>query len=230
MLTYFDILKLYEHYKTYNCNESFLNKYKTFPFQRNNHSWWNWSGKDFPRVISLLEFEEYSKKYNFNVEKLLTINGKNDPELQYIIRKKQYDIDYMSDVIRYDLHTINLDIKNYDFILMNQTIEHLYNPHVCIKNLNNHLNKNGMLYVTVPCNNIPHDTPLHYYTGITPMGLISMFIDNGFNVLEAGQWGNKEYINKLFSTNKWPDYTMLNNPGENDINYPAITWVLGMKI
>lgn len=230
MLNYNEIINLYRQYMINYCNSNFLNKYNNFPLNRNNHLWWNWEGKDFPRVISLLEFEDYSKKYCFYSKKLLTINGKNDPELLYIKKENQIDIEYSSDINKYDLHNMDLEQKDFDFVILNQTIEHLYNPNICMKTLNNHMVKDGLLYINAPSINIPHDTPFHYYTGITPIGLITMFIDNGFEVLDAGQWGNTEYVIKLFSEKRWPDYRMLNNPGINEINCPVICWVLGRKI
>jgi len=222
------IKSLYSSYLLNNCNEKFLNKYNKFPIDRNNHKWWNWENKDFPRIISLLEFEEFSKD-GFKVNKLLTINGKNDPETLYINSEIKVDIEYLSNPEIYDLHKMSLNEKDFDFILLNQTIEHLYDPYKCFKVLNNHLNKNGLLYANVPCINIPHDTPFHFYTGFTPMGLMALFADNGFQILQAGQWGNMEYIAKLLTSNTWPDYRVLNNPGKNEINCPVITWVLGKK-
>lgn len=230
MLSSNEIRYLYATYLDRCHNSGLFNKYDNFPYERNKHEWWNWLGKDFPRVISLLEFEEYAEKYGFNPHKLMTINGKNDPENLYIKSDEKVDIEYSSNPVAYDLHTMSLPSKDFDFILLNQTVEHLYNPHVCFKTLNNHLNLGGLLYVNVPSINIPHDTPYHHYTGITPMGLICLFSDNGFEILEAGQWGNEEYVTKLFSSKNWPDYTMLKDPGKNEINCPVITWVLGRKI
>lgn len=230
MLSRIDIINLYNLYLKKYCNDNFLNKYNRFPLEKNYHKWWDWKGKDFPRVISLLEFEEFALKYRFNPKKLMTINGPNDPENLFINSEIKVDIEYISNPEIYDLHIMNLKEKDFDFILVNQTFEHLYNPFASMKTLNNHLVKGGLLYVNVPCLNIPHDTPFHYYTGFTPIGLLSMFIDSGFEIIEAGQWGNEEYVQKLFSMKDWPDYTMLNNPGLNELNCPVITWVLGRKI
>jgi hypothetical protein len=32
-----------------------------------------------------------------------------------------------------------------------------------------------------------------------------------FEIIEIGQWGNYDYIQKLWSTHEWPGYDILNN-------------------
>ena len=58
------------------------------------------------------------------------------------------------------------------------------------------MRKGGILYFSVPANNIPHETPFHYYTGITPTGAGAMVRAAGFKILSIGQWGNFGYIKK----------------------------------
>lgn len=50
----------------------------------------------------------------------------------------------------------------------------------------------------------------------------------GFDILKIGQWGNKEYLNVLYS-NGWSDYRYSNNPGLNEIDCPIITWCFAIK-
>jgi SAM-dependent methyltransferase len=128
----------------------------------------------------------------------------------------------------YDLHTLSLPKKDYDFAMCNQIIEHLYDPILCLKNIYNHLKIGGMFYANVPTNNIPHSTPYHFYTGITPVGLGCMVTLAGFDILKIGQWGNREYLMKSYES-LWPDYTYSHNPGKNEIDCPVITWVLAVK-
>jgi hypothetical protein len=45
------------------------------------------------------------------------------------------------------------------------------------------------------------------------MGLAMMFKDAKFDILEIGQWGNYEYISRLFQTHSWPGYDMLQRGG-----------------
>ena len=95
-------------------------------------------------------------------------------------------------------------MKGYYF-LFNQTIEHLYNPFECIKNIYNNVKSGGYVFTSVPTNCIPHDTPIHF-ANWTPMGLAMLFKTNNFEIMEIGHWGNKSYIHKSFgNTHMFPD-------------------------
>jgi hypothetical protein len=112
--------------------------------------------------------------------------------------------------------------------MVNQTLEHLYNPILALQNIYNYMAVGGLFYANLPVCNIPHDTPIHYYTGITPTGLGAMLKLAGFSILKIGQWGNVAYFKQMFD-NKWSDYTYSDNPGYNDMDCPLITWCLAVK-
>lgn len=225
MLSTNEIETIFNNFVKINYTHEYDTRYYPLPLQFNNKNW-KWEGKDFPRVISLLEFKRYMEKYNFNFNDVLSFNGENDPEYEYIKYKNLTNINYESDPIKNDLHTFTLD-KKFDFVMINQTIEHLCDPIRAIKNLYNHLNDGGIFYANVPANNIPHSEPYHFYTGITPVGLGAMTKLAGFNILEIGYWGNKEHLNKLFNMG-WIDYTQMENT-TNDRTCPIITWILAQK-
>lgn len=225
------IEEIYNQFIRINYTEEYKNRYVPLPTYKNNKSW-KWEGKDFPRVIALLEFERYIEKYNFQIEKLLVLNGIVEPEVEFLGNrvKERHNIDYDEDNIVGDLHTLNLSTKDYDFILCNQTFEHIYNPQQCLVNIKNHLRTNGYLYINVPSCSIPHSDPFHYFTGYTPMGLAAVAHQAGFKILEIGQWGNLEYMIKMWTRNPgWSDYTQLSNPGLNEVQNPVITWGLFQK-
>lgn len=225
MISEVEIQEIFDKFVKVNYNEEYDNRYQRLPFDVNNKKW-KWEGKDFPRVIALLEFKRYMEKYNFSFDRILSFNGLNDPEYEYLNFKELVNIQYEKDPIKNDIHTFKINEK-FDFIMMNQTIEHLYDPIRAIKNLYNHLNTGGIFYANVPANNIPHSEPFHYYTGITPVGLGVMTKLAGFEILEIGQWGNKEHLNKLFNLG-WIDYTSMENT-KNDRSCPMITWILAKK-
>lgn len=222
-----EIYELYNNFIKINDTDDYKNRYVPFP-QQNPNDKWRWENKDFPRVISILEFKRYMNKYNFHFKNVLSFNGKGDPEYEFVKYDEITNYNYKDDKINYDLHNLNLDKNDFDFVMFNQTIEHLFNPILCIKNIYNHLKNGGIFYANVPSNNIPHDTPIHYYTGITPSGLGVMTKLAGFEILEIGQWGNRNYLNTLFAKG-WSDYKYNDNPGKNDFNCPLITWVLAKK-
>jgi len=203
-------------------------KYARLPIEKNNKNW-KWEGNDFRRVISLLEFEEFISSNNLSFEKALGLNGENDPEFEFVSCRETTIVRYEDDIINHDLHNLNLPCKDYDFVMINQTLEHVYNPILCLQNAYSHMRKGGILYANVPANNIPHSTPHHFYTGITATGLGAMAKTAGFEILKIGQWGNYEYLQKIFSTHDWPDYRMLANPGINEFENPVDVWIFAIK-
>lgn len=231
VLSHDRIIELYEKYIKSNYTDEYKKRYCPLPVSKNNRKW-RWEGKDFPRVIALLEFERYIAKYDFQIENLLIFNGEDDPEIEYLGNriKTLHNFDYMQDTINYDLHQLDLPREDYDFVCLHQTLEHIYNPYQCLTNIRNHMKDGGYLYINVPACNAPHSEPFHHFTGFTPMGLVAIADQAGFNILESGQWGNEEYLVKLWTRNPgWSDFTQLQNPGLNEINNPVITWVLLQK-
>ena len=182
---------------------------------------------DPPRVISLIDFKEWIEKYNIKKGNSLLYTCDSDPELSYI----DYSVRFKAEYPPHDLHKLNTGNKGYDFALFNQTIEHLYNPFLCVQNLYNALNDGRYLYTTVPIINIPHMVPVHYW-GVTPMGLCLLMMSAGFKVMECGYWGNQKYLEYIFKNNTWPTYSdILTEEGVVDYNEAcqAQTWILAKK-
>jgi SAM-dependent methyltransferase len=226
-LTSSDIQEIYEKYVLVNYTEEYRTRYYPLPMYKNKGPW-KWEGKDFPRVIAVLEFERFVLEKGLSSKKGLAINGV-DPEWDFLPHKTIQHICYDDDPDLYDLHTLEMEEKDYDFILLNQTLEHLYDPIRCLKNIYRHMRKGGIIYINVPANSIPHSTPYHYYTGYTPVGLGAVLVTAGFKILSIGQWGNLEYLKAMQSTYKWPDYRRFLQPNYNDISHPIITWIFAVK-
>jgi len=235
-LTPTDVMTLYKKHVAINNTPEYLNRYHPFEkYYHKNNKKWKWENKDFARIISLLEFERYIDKYNIFVDKFLMINGENDPELDYMDgRYSQYlSITYESNPEKYDLHNFSIFHSDFNFVCVNQTLEHVYHPILCLANIRNYMAKDGYLYLNVPSNNVPHSDPYHYYTGFTPVGLACVAKMAGFEILEIGQWGNREYMDHLYgitTERKWPDYRQLKNAGVNEFNTPITTWGLFKNI
>lgn len=186
---------------------------------------------DFPRVASLFDFEDWVEKYNLKEVDNLLSTFREDFELKYLNPKNIQYAEYSYNGLN-DLHTIDLEKKDFDFVIFNQTLEHLYNPFVAMKNLFDHLKVGGYLYTTAPTINIPHMVPFHFW-GITPIGLCMLGKSVGFEVCECGFWGNYEYLGNIFTYGNWP-----NNDGvfdddgriQNTDLCQAQTWVLLRKL
>jgi SAM-dependent methyltransferase len=182
------------------------------------------------RVASIFDFEDWVKKYNLGEIGNLLVTCPSDVELRYINSKNTTVCHYDSNN-DYDLHVLNLEFKSYDFIIFNQTLEHLYNPFLAMERLYDHLKPGGFLYTTVPTINVPHMLPFHFW-GITPIGLCMLAKSVGFKIVECGFWGNLDYIEHIFKTGDWPSIDqMLNMPNgiKNDSVCQAQTWILIQK-
>jgi hypothetical protein len=67
-----------------------------------------------------------------------------------------------------------------------------------------------------------------FFTGVAVQLVIYHCLQNNMNIINSGQWGNKEYIDYVYNHLTWPDYTKINL--DNDIKRPCIGWVLAQKV
>ena len=207
--------------------ETYFKKYETLPSYLVNQYNYNWMDSDFPRTWCVLDFIEWNQKHKINIEHL-GYTCDSDPELEFIVPLRKTILPYP----QYDLHNISKHFKNeFDFFLFNQTIEHLYNPFEAIKQIYEIVKQGGYVFTSVPTLNIPHMTPVHF-NGYTPMGLAMLFKSANFEIVEIGQWGNFDYIQKLWKTHSWPSYNTLNNNNiiTNEERNVCQCWILARKL
>jgi hypothetical protein len=192
-----------------------------------SHQYYKWDTRDYSRVRTILDFKDWIEKYNI-ISENLAYTYDDDPEMKLLKYSNSKLIEYNASDFSGDLHDIS-DVEKYDFFLFNQTLEHLYNPFMAVKNIYNSLVKGGYVFTSVPTINIPHSMPIHF-NGFTPIGLTMLFKSCGFEVLEVGQWGNYEYITKLFSNHQWPGYKDLSECGiKNEDRNVVNCWILAKK-
>ena len=86
------------------------------------------------------------------------------------------------------------------------------------------------MFTSVPVINIPHMTPIHF-NGYTPMGLAMLLKTANFEIIEIGQWGNQDYIQKQWSLHDWPGYDRLHNNNIiiNEEKCACQCWILAKK-
>lgn len=190
---------------------------------------WNyeWRNRDFPRNWCVLDFKEWVEKYSLSNVKHLGYTCVTDPELEFLHPTEKTLIEHPP----YDLHTIHDHFQaKFDFFVFNQTLEHLYNPYAAVGSIYQTIAPGGYVFTSVPTLNIPHMTPIHF-GGFTPMGLAVVFLSAGFEIVEIGQWGNFDYIQRLFGTQTWPGYDTLqkNNYVLNEENNACQCWILARR-
>ncbi len=190
------------------------------------------NGKEFSRVVCLLDFHRWSLKYGFNTINKLLITD-DDPELRFLQPQTTITYKHTRDGGSGDLHYINeAEVPNeyFDFVLFSQTLEHLYDPFLCLMNLRDKLQVHGMIFTSVPTLNMQHMTPHHFFH-YTPFGLATIMERSGFEVLEVGQYGSWSFEEKVLGELSWPDHTNFIVGGELDIDprRPDNVWVLAKK-
>lgn len=223
-----EIINIYENKVKKDINYFNKKLIKECPVKKWNFSWKN---KDAPRCFCIQDFIEWVNKYNLKNCKNLGYTADSDPELEFLNYENKtlylYDkVDEVSKKKNNDLHTFVASSKH-DFFLFNQTLEHVYNPYKVVENIYNNLETGGCVFTSVPTINIPHDTPFNFSMWY-PMGLALLFKSAGFEILEIGQWGNFNYINKLFSSHGWPD--IYNCGIENEEKNVVQCWILARKL
>jgi len=219
MLSEEDIFKINEKIK---LPESYFKKYENIIIDE------SLLNADFPRVISLFDFKEWLNKYELNTLHTIGTTYITDPELIYFQKNTIIELKYPE----YDLHKYYDEFKNtFDVFIFCQTLEHVYNPLECLKNIYKYVKKDGYVFTNVPTINIPHLTPTHY-GGFTPMGLAVLFVQAGFEIVETGQWGNIDYIVKLFLRHSWPTINDLisNDIINNEEKNVCQCWILARKV
>jgi len=202
--------------------DSYFKKYEVMPKCPVKSYNYNWGHYDFPRSCCILDFIEWIEKHNIKIDHL-GYTCDTDPELEFINPSKKTLLSYP----QYDLHTLPFS-NEFDFFLFNQTIEHLYNPFEAIKQIYETVKPGGYVFTSVPTLNIPHSTPIHF-NGFNPMGLAMLFKTANFEIVEIGQWGNFEYISKLWQTHNWPGYINLNKVTNEERNV-CQCWILAKKL
>jgi len=222
-----EIEHLYRKHVHIHDTAEYSRRYSRLPINENNREW-RWEGKDVARVIAVLEFARICSLHQLTAKHLLTFNGEGDPELEHLRYERHSNFNYTDGPVDYDLQTLRIPRHAYDFVMLNQTLEHVYHPLLCLENVRDFLAPGAYIYANVPTVNIPHSTPFHYYTGFTPTGLACLLRACEFEVIEVGQWGNAEYIGRMFKTQSWPDFRQLRSYA-GDFNNPVIAWVLARK-
>lgn len=220
-------------YRNIKLPETYFKKYEklpAFPGSKTEGGWnvsRGWDGHDFPRTWCLLDFIEWTQNIRGDH---IAFTCEDDPELEFILDRFLTHTHMPFPL--YDLHNLPELEKKIDFFVFNQTIEHLYDPDTAIKNIYKNLSDGAYVFTSVPTINIPHMTPVHF-GGLTPMGLAVLFLKNGFQICNMGQFGSYKYIQLLFQNHSWPDHKDLMNENGLIVNEEincSQCWILARKI
>jgi SAM-dependent methyltransferase len=224
-----DIAQLYADKVAVNDAADYRDRYRRYDFHARFGE--KLAAFDFPRLITILEFERLVAKYGVgDATNVLMLNGgaAGDPELQALNYRHVDTADYEADPDHYDLHAPAFARADYDFVLLSQTLEHLYDPGQALEQLYAAITPGGYIWASVPTVSQLHQLPQHFTTGFTPIGLVCLFAHLGFEIVEGGQWGNARYINHSFALGGFPTYYDLARPQWRGARH--LLWTLGAPV
>ena len=168
------IYKNFQIYKCLTCLHEFTLPFKSgdVEFYKKNEIYFNLKSQMLnnlipPSHIDILHKILKTVKLFFNNNKIKILDfGCGSGFYLYELKKRGYKdslgIDFNDEVIEaanevYGINAKNLDLDHliksnnkYDLILLNQGLEHVENPVELVKNLHKLLNKNGILFISVP--------------------------------------------------------------------------------
>ena len=207
LLSRSEVEQLYRKHVASNANPAYLARYDGYDFGARFGDE-AVRTMEFPRLVTVLEFERLVRERGIAPERLLMINGgpTGDPELDHLNYGRADFIDYEVDPERCDLHELRPGRDDFDFVLCSQTLEHVYNPLLALENILRVMAGGGHVWTSVPTVSHQHQMPHHFTSGFTPIGLACLCEQAGFEVLEVGQWGNAKYVSHLFDLETFPTY------------------------
>jgi SAM-dependent methyltransferase len=164
----------------------------------------------FPRVVSLSEFNRLINYLGLcKFPKVAVISGSVDePELNLINYDQSFFLQFDAFSNSYNLDE-DWELNNkskiilsqslakkeeYDLVLCNQVLEHIFSPTLALKNIYYLLKKGGHAWISVPTINCIHGDPYFYSAGYHPRYINRICKQTGFEVLHIGAWGNRKYL------------------------------------
>ncbi len=198
---------------------------------------------DAPRAFAVWDFCAWARIYGFETPRRLLMTDPGDPELRCVRRPSESATLFAFDAETGtgDLHRpLPVSARGADLMVVSQTLEHLHAPALALKNMLDALAPGGMLFASVPFTNKLHDGVdvekqppfLHHFTHYTPFGLAVAASTVGFDVLELGSWGNRDYVRNVVvdfpGVELWPSPRQIQNL-TNDPLAPAQAWILARR-
>jgi SAM-dependent methyltransferase len=128
----------------------------------------------------------------------------------------------------FDICSENSRTEAYDYISMEQVLEHVPYPYRAVRNVHRMLRPGGHFLVTLPFLIKIHNHPIDC-SRWTPTGLGYFLEECGFDPAAAliESWGNRDCVIANFDS--YVEYTRGLHSLENDPKFPAVIWALARK-
>lgn len=200
---------------------------------------------NFSRVVSLSDLHRILNYINLNYfQKVAIVSGSlKEPELELINYEKLDNLEFDETL---DLFNLDNDWKiinssnnsnskfyrenQYDFVLCNQVLEHIFSPSQGMKNIHHIIKKNAYAWITIPTINRIHGEPYFYSAGYHPRFLYRLCKELGFEVIHLGAWGSQKYLTYAVQ-GKWSTSIELKKGfrSKYDIAHPYLAMKDGRK-
>lgn len=133
------------------------------------------------------------------------------------------------DFPEFDLCAPLTEERRFDVTICEQVLEHVEDPSVAVANLRELTVPGGLVIVSTPFLVRVHELPdygMRDYWRFTPRGLRTLLERAGLEVVEAGQWGNRECVTgNLY---RWPAYRRWHSL-RNEAEIPLQVWAFARR-
>lgn len=194
---------------------------------------------DYPRLAILATFAEYAREVPelATVGKLTVLSFSAGVELAFL-RPRIVEECFYERSSTCDQHTLvrgSLHHAPFDFMLVSQTLEHLYDPPLALAQIAALLAPGGMVFFSVPAWNIEHMLPSHQQ-GLHPCGLLALVRGAGLEAVKLGWYGSEAYSHAVAQPGgSWPSGASMHAPDpfvsipHDPRGYVNQAWVLARK-
>jgi SAM-dependent methyltransferase len=188
--------------------------------------------EQFARYIMYLDIMDFVQKKthqaNFINPAIVEFGGSNGI-IKLMFRNCAYEI--ADNYPRIDIQDLSgFKSDHYDFVILDQVLEHVANPAKAMQEVHRLLKKGGWLIVTTPFLVKIHYVPKDYWR-FTKDGLRQLLLN--YSEVMVKSWGNKEVVINHIKTGAWPTVKEFQKLGffnlENDEDLPHVVWGYACK-
>jgi SAM-dependent methyltransferase len=185
------------------------------------------AGEHWCRVVMNRDTEEFVRRQEINKMDALEISGtrfKNFPfKFYFPTAYPQFDI------CRSVVTTQRPDYPTkFDFIFLDQVLEHVESPASAISNVHEMLKSNGVAIITTPFLIRLHGSPDDHWRW-SETGLRLLLLQSGFESarIVTKSWGNRACV--VANLDEWVDYDPAVHSLDNEHDFPCVVWAYAQK-